>query len=99
MSEHTKEPWGLCAHTIVARAGFVLPGADYDRARACVNALAGKNPEWLGRVVEEANEAVRFLRATADTNSARLGGMPKDDPCGKMSIRLSEALAALEDKS
>lgn len=59
-AEHTKEPWSYVTHE---RRGtvYLLPLANYYRAEACVNALADKNPEALGRVVEAARSAELWI--------------------------------------
>ena len=54
MSKHTPEPWGKAGH---GNYGY-MNEADGDRAVACVNALAGKNPEAVGELVE-ASQVIR----------------------------------------
>lgn len=56
MSEHTKEPWRELDFYQDVPGEVVgthcLNCADYDRARACVNALAGMNPEGVAEAME-----------------------------------------------
>ena len=61
MSEHTQEPWPSSGNRGKWMPGGVwLPEADYARARACVNALAGvEDPE---RFVKAHGKMLKALR-------------------------------------
>ena len=69
MSKHTKEPWP--ANCKISNRGDLMlrpqEGGVFEfienreRAAACVNALAGLNPEAVKDVVEAAKAAYRFL--------------------------------------
>jgi len=54
-AEHTPEPWlrfDAACQQIKGDRCVRLHAADYERARACVNALAGMDPAAVGDVVE-----------------------------------------------
>ncbi len=61
MTDYTPEPWAEYDNDLPK----TLNAADYDRARACVNACAGIPTEQLGDVkalVEAANKAPQYIQ-------------------------------------
>lgn len=50
----TSEPWpevlDVLSRGAPRRVEVMMPGEDYNRARACVNALAGRDPEKLAEL-------------------------------------------------
>ena len=59
-TKHTPEPWGPHLFGLTGTIGesmcVLLPRADYSRARACVNACAGINPEAVPDLLAAAVE-------------------------------------------
>ena len=73
MSDWTREPWPdgrLATHPpdqkwwFTSDGGAWLSRVDYDRARACVNALAGRVPEKLAALEDAIEELLAHDSAT-----------------------------------
>lgn len=60
------EPWRFDATLIYEDDGSPVPYASRPRIVACVNALAGKNPDALARFVFQAKMALGVLEAGPD---------------------------------
>ena len=65
------EPWRCDTTLIYEDDGSPVPYASRPRIVACVNALAGKNPDALGRFVLQAKMALEVLEAGPE--SMRVG--------------------------
>ena len=66
MSKHMKEPWTndnrVVQNTGVGRNYAKLDMEDWNHAAACVNALAGLNPEAVPELVEACKTFAEWLR-------------------------------------
>lgn len=70
---HTKEPW-----TEIPMSGTCCMNlADYNRIIACVNALAGMNPEALPKVVEALTDCIQSMDYTMRKHGDEISGTLK----------------------
>ena len=79
-------------HVDFCKRWYTVPPDDYDRARACVNALAGLNPDGVAGLIRA---ATRILGGTARYFGERV---PPDDPdYVSPHTELTSALAAIRE--
>lgn len=94
-SRHTPELWNENSHATLGDFPLndhrVLSGEDYERARACINALAGLNPEALANFV-----AVSRALLSRMENASKIETLQAFNCVSCYAKDFREALAALK---
>lgn len=102
MSESTYgEPWKREGDWIVDSLGHVpfdgFAGMDLDNhIVACVNALAGLDPEAIQRQLEEREELLEALKSIVSTGEKSLSTLPEDAWLGRVLFGMAKAAISKE---